>query len=68
MSNPGPTHIITAKRILHYLAGTKHLKLTYTQSDSLLTGNVLTAYADSDHASDQDTPWSVTGYVLLLNG
>eukprot|EP00961_Rhodomonas_salina_P117782 1585155-Rhodomonas_salina.1 len=68
MSNPGPTHVIAAKRILHYLAGTKHLKLTYTRSDSPLTGNVLTAYAHSDHAGDPDTRRSVTGYVLLLNG
>eukprot|EP00961_Rhodomonas_salina_P193767 2616045-Rhodomonas_salina.1 len=50
MSNPGPTHVIAAKQILHYLAGIKHLKLTYTLSDSPLTGNILTAYADSDHA------------------
>eukprot|EP00961_Rhodomonas_salina_P185443 2503820-Rhodomonas_salina.1 len=30
-------------------------------------GNVLESYADSDHAGDQDTHHSVSGYVLLLN-
>jgi len=30
MSNPGPTHMQAAKRILVYLAGTSDLKLTYT--------------------------------------
>eukprot|EP00961_Rhodomonas_salina_P214077 2890941-Rhodomonas_salina.1 len=39
MSNPRPSHVIAAKRILHYLAGTKHLKLTYKWSDNPLTGN-----------------------------
>jgi len=29
MSNPGPTHIAAAKRILHYLAGTRSLGITY---------------------------------------
>eukprot|EP00961_Rhodomonas_salina_P008049 109247-Rhodomonas_salina.2 len=68
MSNPCPSHVIAAKRILHYLAGTKHLKLTYSLSENQLTGNRLTAYADSDHAGDPDTHRSVTGYALLLNG
>eukprot|EP00961_Rhodomonas_salina_P021530 289240-Rhodomonas_salina.1 len=68
MSNPGPSHVIAAKRILHYLAGTKHLKLTYKRSDNPLTGNHLSAYADSDHAGDPDTRQSVTGFVVLLNG
>eukprot|EP00961_Rhodomonas_salina_P121066 1629328-Rhodomonas_salina.2 len=68
MSNPGPSHVIAAKRILHYLAGTKHLKLTYKRSDNPVTGNRLSAYADSDHAGDPDTRRSVTGFVVLLNG
>jgi len=29
MSNPGPTHIIAAKKNLHYLAGTRSLGITY---------------------------------------
>eukprot|EP00961_Rhodomonas_salina_P112553 1514338-Rhodomonas_salina.1 len=68
MSNPGLSHMIAAKRILHYLSGTKHLKLTYHQSDNPLVGNRLTCCADSDHAGDPDTRRSVTGFVVLLNG
>ena len=29
MSNPGPTHIAAAKKILRYLAGTQSLGITY---------------------------------------
>eukprot|EP00961_Rhodomonas_salina_P056429 758188-Rhodomonas_salina.1 len=29
MSNPGPSHMAAARRILRYLAGTAHLRLTY---------------------------------------
>eukprot|EP00961_Rhodomonas_salina_P098438 1324646-Rhodomonas_salina.1 len=32
MANPGEKHIIAAKQILKYLAGTKSLKLTYRRS------------------------------------
>eukprot|EP00961_Rhodomonas_salina_P282076 3811537-Rhodomonas_salina.1 len=66
MLNPGPEHILTAKRILQYLKGTKHLKLTYhCQTDG--SGNVLVLYTDSDHAGYPDTRHSVSGYMLLLN-
>eukprot|EP00961_Rhodomonas_salina_P085777 1152050-Rhodomonas_salina.5 len=70
MSNPGPSHVIAVKRILHYLSGTKHLKLTYKWADNPLTGNCLSSSADSDsdHTGDPDTKRSVTGFVVLLNG
>eukprot|EP00961_Rhodomonas_salina_P041551 559223-Rhodomonas_salina.1 len=55
MSNPGPEH------------GSKHLKLTYRRQPAA-SANVLTCYADSDHAGDPDTRHSVTGYVVMLNG
>eukprot|EP00961_Rhodomonas_salina_P262164 3543112-Rhodomonas_salina.1 len=66
MSNPGPEHVAAAKRILQYLKGTKHLKLTYRRQ-SEATANVLVCYADSDHAGDPDTRRSVTWYVVMLN-
>jgi len=68
MSNPGPTHVTAAKRIFAYLAGTRDLKLTYTRSTEPGVGNVITSYADSDHAGDPDSRRSVTGYVCMLNG
>eukprot|EP00961_Rhodomonas_salina_P203504 2746042-Rhodomonas_salina.1 len=64
MSNPGPEHIAEAKRILHYLKGSKLQKLTHTQQPvQVATANRLICYADSDHAGDPDTRHSVTGYV-----
>jgi len=68
MSNPGLTHVTTAKRILRYLAGTKQLGLRYTRTNDNERANLLTSFADSDHAGDPDSRRSVTGYVQLLNG
>eukprot|EP00961_Rhodomonas_salina_P000120 1193-Rhodomonas_salina.1 len=65
--NPGPEHIAAAKRILHYLKGTKLQKLKYMRQPEAMV-NHLICYADSDHAGDLDTRRSVTGYVVLLNG
>jgi len=76
MSNPGPTHIAAAKRILRYLAGTRSLGITYNQGDmdpSLLsveveTGpNQLSASADADHAGADDRR-SVSGWAIMLAG
>eukprot|EP00961_Rhodomonas_salina_P102934 1384382-Rhodomonas_salina.1 len=71
MSNPGPSHMVAAKRILQYLShsGTVELCLTYkAQPES--KANVLWGFADADHAGDPDTRKSVTasGYVTMLNG
>ena len=68
MSNPGPTHMLAAKRIIKYLAGTKDRKLTYTRTTDPALANVLTCYADADHAGDPDSRRSVTGFVTTLNG
>eukprot|EP00961_Rhodomonas_salina_P235288 3180229-Rhodomonas_salina.2 len=62
-----PEHVAAAKRILRYLKGSKHLKLTYRRQPEA-SANVLVCYADSDHAGDPDTRRSVTGYVVMLNG
>lgn len=67
MSNPGPTHIEAAKRILRYLKGTKSHHLRYkTRTDD--SSNVLFGYVDADHAGDKDDRKSVSGYILMLNG
>ena len=76
MSNPGPSHIAAARRILRYLAGTRTLGLTYTKDagDPCLasTGratipNHITASADADHAGGKDRR-SVSGWAVMLNG
>eukprot|EP00961_Rhodomonas_salina_P125492 1690388-Rhodomonas_salina.1 len=67
MSNPGPAHMVAARRILHYIAGTLDLGITYKrQPDS--RANLLWGLAYADHARDPDTRCSVTGYVLMICG
>ena len=71
MSNPGPSHLSAAKRILQYLKGTAHLCITYCQQDSednWHMANLMWGYADADHTGDPESRKSVTGYVMLLNG
>ena len=76
MSNPGPTHISAAKRILRYLAGTRSLGITYRRGavdPSLLSvgvrtaPNQLSASADADHAGADDRR-SVSGWAIMLAG
>jgi hypothetical protein len=66
MSNPGPSHIKAAKRILSYLKGRMDIPLTYHRDNAC--PNVLYASADADHAGDPEGRRSVTGYVVMLNG
>jgi hypothetical protein len=76
MSNPGPTHIAAAKRILRYLAGTRSLGITYRKNaaDASLksigiqtVANELSASADADHAGADDRR-SVSGWAVMLGG
>eukprot|EP00961_Rhodomonas_salina_P199591 2692058-Rhodomonas_salina.1 len=67
MSNPGPSHMVAARRILKYLAGTTELGITY-QAQPSSRANLLWGFADADHAGDPDTRHSVTGDVLMIAG
>eukprot|EP00961_Rhodomonas_salina_P028907 389959-Rhodomonas_salina.1 len=67
MSNPGPSHMIAARQILKYLAGTTELGITY-QAQPSTRANLLWGFTDADHAGDPDTRHSVTGYVLMIAG
>ena len=76
MSNPGPTHVAAARRILRYLAGTRSLGLTYRRAaaDPALASvgkasepNQLSASADADHAGGKDRR-SISGWAVMLNG
>jgi hypothetical protein len=58
MSNPGPSHIAAARRILRYLAGTRTLGLTYTKD----AGDPCLA---STGGKDRR---SVSGWAVMLNG
>lgn len=60
MSKPGAAHLVAAKRVLRYLAGTVQLGLLFRKGSNM----TLTAYVDSDYATDEsDKRKSVTGFV-----
>eukprot|EP00961_Rhodomonas_salina_P108374 1458860-Rhodomonas_salina.1 len=67
MSNPGPSHMAAARRILWYLAGTAHHGIT-DEAQPKSRENLLWGFADADHAGDPDTRKSVTGYVTMICG
>jgi hypothetical protein len=76
MTNPGPTHIAAAKRILRYLAGTRSLGITYRRNAAdtglesvglKVAPNQLSASADADHAGADDRR-SVSGWAVMLAG
>mmetsp|Transcript_32838 Transcript_32838/g.76492 ORF Transcript_32838/g.76492 Transcript_32838/m.76492 type:complete len:191 (+) Transcript_32838:5426-5998(+) len=66
MSCPGPSHIMTAKRILRYLKGTKDLCLCFRRGTE--TPNVFKGFVDSDHAGNPEDRISVSGHVIFCNG
>jgi len=67
MANPGPTHITAIRRVLRYLAGTRHtVGITYRRTDAD-TANQLYATADADHAGADDQR-SVSGWAAMLAG
>ncbi|KAJ4723526.1 Retrovirus-related Pol polyprotein from transposon TNT 1-94 [Melia azedarach] len=62
METPTTTHLKAAKRILHYLKGTKKFGLFYSCSDNF----ELVGYSDSDWAGDTDDRKSTTGFVFFM--
>jgi len=59
MTNPGPTHIAAIRRVLRYLAGTRHMGITYHRTEDS-NANQLYATADADHAKADDNQCPVT--------
>ncbi|KAE8242086.1 hypothetical protein A4X06_0g7253 [Tilletia controversa] len=64
MGNPSDEHVLAAKRVLRYLAGTRELGLRFRHTDLAQ----LVGFSDSDHGADLSTRRSVTGYVFYLHG
>ena len=62
--NPSTTHLKAARRVLRYLKGTKHFKITYGSRSHSLN---FFGYADANHGGDLDDGKSHTGYVFMLN-
>nr|GEW11718.1 copia protein [Tanacetum cinerariifolium] len=57
LAKPTEKHLLAVKRVFKYLRGTINMGLWYTKDSSI----ALTAYADADHASCQDTRRSTSG-------
>ncbi len=75
MSNPVPSHVAAARRVLRYLPGIRSLGITYRRSgqDATVTSvgghvfsNTLTASSDTDVVGTKDRR-SVSG-CLMFNG
>nr|GFB70209.1 uncharacterized mitochondrial protein AtMg00810-like [Tanacetum cinerariifolium] len=58
-ARPTEKHVHAVKRIFRYLRGTVHRGLWYSKDSSV----ALTAFADADHTSCQDTHQSTSGSV-----
>ena len=66
MQNPGLDHWGAVKRILRYLQGTLHLKLTYSFGASSQGIGALHGFCDADFGGDIDSRRSTTGYAMLF--
>lgn len=64
MQNPTLSNWKQAKKILQYLQGTIHYKISYNQVEN----NKLTGYCDSDWAGDTTSRKSTSGYLYTLGG
>lgn len=62
MQSPKVTHWTAVKRILRYLSGTLDYGLHITKSSHLS----LTAFSDSDWASDPDDRRSTSGWCVFV--
>ena len=62
--NPGKDHGKVIKRTLHYMHGTKDLKLTFRKMNAL----DIIGYSYDDLVGCRDTLKSTSGYVFLLAG
>ena len=63
-ANPSNDHLQKALYICHYLMGTKDYMLTYTRKQD---GGLCT-FVDTYWASDSQTCWSTTGFMMMLAG
>jgi len=62
MHNPSKLHLVAAKRILRYVAGTTNHGIWYSKEPSFM----LTSFTDSDWVGDIENRQSTSGYVFNL--
>ena len=63
MAEPRKPHLVAAKHVLRYLAGTRTLGIRYGAGKPGLV-----IYSDSDYAGELEHRRSTTGYVVLMDG
>ncbi len=66
MSDPKPQHMIAAKRILRYLAGTSSLGLRFGKISPRSDKPFLSAFSDADWAGDLLERKSTSGFISFL--
>eukprot|EP00971_Amphidinium_carterae_P175661 3481614-Amphidinium_carterae.1 len=62
MSNPTSLHVKVLKKMMRYLRQHRRLVIKYKPQDEV---NTITAFTDADHASDQASRQSTTGYCIM---
>ena len=70
-THPTKDHRGAAKHVLHYLKGTRNIKLTYERLASTISASstiMLSGYFDADYANDKDNRKSYSEYTFALNG
>jgi hypothetical protein len=65
-ANPTETHMHTLKKVLRYLHGTIDMRQTLGRGGGTDHSLQLTGFADADHASDNNTRKSRSGYLFTL--
>ena len=65
-ADPTVNHWVCAKRVLRYLAGTKHLRLQLSLGGEQHSKMSLSGYVDSDFAGDASSLKSTSGYLFFL--
>jgi hypothetical protein len=65
VENPGLEHWHAAKRVLRYLQGTIHMKLSYSR---LPTPDLFVTYSDADLSGNPDNSRSTGGFAVCIGG
>ncbi|MCO5580831.1 hypothetical protein L7F22_034704 [Adiantum nelumboides] len=65
MHNPSQHHALLAARLLHYIAQTKNLGITFGKHHS--NPLCVEGYSDADWASEKETCLSTGGYIFTLS-
>jgi hypothetical protein len=75
LKNPGPVHMVAAKRVIRYLKGTRELGLLYRAHpwhgpgfDHPIAASEVVGYTDADWAGCPDSRRSTSCYLTFLAG